>query len=53
MMETRAVLAAICGRFELAVAPRMGTAEEVRESEVIRLTLQSSKGIWLRLKLRE
>ena len=52
LMEARAVLAVLCARFELEVAPEMGSREDVRADEVMKLTLQCSKGILLQLKLR-
>lgn len=51
-MEARGVLALLAGRFRLSVAPRMGDRQAVREAEVMKLTLQCSSGIWLRLEPR-
>jgi len=47
------VLALMVGRFELSVAPSMGSREDVRADEVMKLTLQCSKGIRLHMKLRQ
>ncbi|PSC71095.1 cytochrome P450 [Micractinium conductrix] len=52
LMEARAVLATMLGRFELSVAPRMGNREAVRGAEVMKLTLQCKTGIHLGLKSR-
>ena len=53
MMESRAALAMLCSRFELAVAPAMGSREDVQAAEVMALTLQCSKGIQLKLTPRQ
>jgi cytochrome P450 len=50
--EGRAMLAMLCSRFEFAVAPCMGTPEDVRAAEVNRLTTQAGNGVWLLLKAR-
>ncbi len=51
-MEARAVLVSMVSRFRLEVAPEMGSREDVRADEVMKLTLQCGKGIKLKLKLR-
>ncbi|KAL4859226.1 Acyl-coenzyme A oxidase [Chlorella vulgaris] len=53
LMEARAVLASMVSRFTLEVAPEMGSREDVRADEVMKLTLQCGKGIRLKLKLRQ
>jgi hypothetical protein len=52
-MEARAVLVSMVSRFTLEVAPEMGSREDVRADEVMKLTLQCGKGIRLKLKLRQ
>ncbi|KAL4458668.1 hypothetical protein ABPG75_013533 [Micractinium tetrahymenae] len=53
VMEARAVLATLLGRFRVAVAPSMGSREDVRRQEVMKLTLQCAQGIHLRLQERQ
>lgn len=48
----RAMLGMLCSRFEFGVAPRMGTEQDVRDAEVIRLTLQPGDGVWLTVRPR-
>ena len=48
-MEGRAAIAMLCARFEFAVAPEMGSPQEVYAAEVFKLTMQCSKGIRLAL----
>ena len=50
LMEARAVLAVLVGRFHLHCP---ASREEVRASEVMKLTLQCAGGMQLHLKLRE
>ena len=50
LMEARAVLAVLVGRFHLHCP---SSREEVRASEVMKLTLQCAGGMNLTLKLRE
>lgn len=47
-----AALAAILGRFRVSVAPRMGSREDVRAAETMKLTLQCAEGMHLRLEAR-
>jgi cytochrome P450 len=47
MLEARVSLAMLLARFEFGVAPEMGSVHDVRAAEVMRLTLQCSKGIQL------
>ena len=49
----KAMLAMLCSRFTFAVAPRMGSPEDVHAAEVIRLTLQPGDGVWLLLTPRD
>jgi hypothetical protein len=49
-MEARAVLAVLVGHFHLHCP---SSREEVRASEVMKLTLQCAGGMNLNLKLRE
>ncbi|KAL4429336.1 hypothetical protein ABPG77_005110 [Micractinium sp. CCAP 211/92] len=52
LMEARTALATILGRFRVSVAPRMGSREDVRAGEVMKLTLQSAGGMHLCLEAR-
>ncbi|GAB4817703.1 hypothetical protein N2152v2_004749 [Parachlorella kessleri] len=49
----KAMLAMLCSRFAFTIAPRMGSPEDVRAAEVIRLTLQPGDGVWLLLTPRD
>lgn len=51
-LHPAAALATILGRFRVSVAPRMGSREDVRAAEVMKLTLQCADGMHLRLQAR-
>jgi cytochrome P450 len=51
-VEGKTMLAMLCSRFQFAVAPRMGTPEDVEAAEVNRLTMQPGNGMWLLLTPR-
>ena len=53
LAEARTALAMLVARFRLSVAPRMGTRDDVRAKEVMKLTLQVSGGQWLALEERK
>lgn len=53
IMEAKAVLVGLLSRFRFEVSPEMGSVEDVKRDEAMKLTLQTHGGIRLVLTLRE